>query len=88
MLSDPTILDRVIDPQHGDFPPAVARLVLKFAFPPKDRARYEKLSYKAQDGKLTAKERAELQDYLNVNDLLIVLKAKAEASLRDKSPAA
>jgi hypothetical protein len=88
MLSDPAILERVIDPEHGDFPPEVARQVLKFAFPPKDRARYEKLSYKAQDGELSAKERAELQDYLNVNDLLIILKAKAEVSLRDKSPAA
>ena len=88
MLSDPAILDRVIDSKRGDFPPAVARQILKFAFPPKDRARYEKLSYKAQDGKLTEKERAELEDYLNVNDLLIVLKAKAEASLRNESPAA
>jgi hypothetical protein len=88
MLSDPAILERVIDPEHGDFPPEVARQVLKFAFPPKDRARYEKLSYKAQDGDLSTKERAELQDYLNVNDLLIILKAKAEVSLRDKSPAA
>ena len=88
MLSDPAILDRVIDSKRGDFPAEVARQVLKFAFPPKDRARYEKLSYKAQDGTLTVKERAELEDYLNVNDLLIVLKAKAEASLRNESPAA
>jgi hypothetical protein len=88
MLTDPAILERVIDPKHGDFPPELARQVLKFAFPPKDRARYVKLSYKAQDGKLSAKEQAELQDYLNVNDLLIILKGKAEVSLRDKSPAA
>src|SRR5665213_2666696 len=88
MLKDPTILDRVIVSKRGDFPPDVAREVHKFAFPPRDRARYEKLSYKAQDGSLTEKERADLEDYLNVNDLLIVLKAKAEASLRDESPAA
>ena len=88
MLSDPAILDRVIDPKRGDFPPAVARQILKFAFPPKDLTRFEKLSYKAQDGKLSVKERAELEDYLNVNDLLIILKTKAEASLRNQNPAA
>ena len=50
------------------------RQVLKFTFPLKDRCRYEKLSYKAQNGTLTAKERADLEDHLNVNDLLMVLK--------------
>ena len=88
MLTDPAILERVIDPKRGDFPVDLARRVLKFTFPAKDRARYEKLSYKAQDGKLSVSERAELEDYLNVNDLLIILKAKAEASLRRKNPAA
>lgn len=88
MLSDPAILDRVINSRGGHFPPDLARQVLKFTFPAKDRNRYEKLSYKAQNGTLTAKERADLEDYLNVNDLLMALKAKAEASLRDESPAA
>ena len=88
MLSNPAILDRVINSGRGDFPPDLAKQVLEFAFPPKERHRYEKLSDKAQNGTLTAKERADLEDYLNVNDLLMVLKAKAEASLRDESPAA
>ena len=88
MLSDLAILDRVINSGRGGFPPDLARQVLKFAFPAKDRRRYERLSYKAQNGTLIAKERAELEDYLNVNDLLMVLKAKADASLRDESPAA
>lgn len=88
MLSDPAILERVIDPKRGNFPAALAKQVLKFAFPAKDRRRYEKLSYKAQSGKLTAAEQAELEDYLNVNDLLMILKAKAGASLGDKNPAA
>ena len=88
MLTDPTILERVIDPKRGDFPAPLARQVLKFTFPPKDRARYKRLSSKAQEGRLSESERAQLEDYLNVNDLLIILKAKAEASLRRKSPAA
>ena len=88
MLTNPAILERVIDPERGDFPIDFARQVLKFAFPPKDRARYEALSYKAQDGELSAAEKAELEDYLNVNDLLMILKAKAESSLREQNPAA
>lgn len=88
MLTNPAILERVIDPDCGDFPIDFARQVLKFAFPAKDRARYEVLSYKAQDGKLSAAERAELEDYLNVDDLLMILKAKAEASLHEQNSAA
>jgi hypothetical protein len=88
MLTDPAILERVIDPKRGGFSASLARQVLKFTFLRKDLARYEKLSYKARDGTLSAPERAELEDYLNVNDLLMILKAKAEASLRDQTPAA
>ena len=87
MLSDPAILDRAMNSKQG-FPPGVAREFLKFAFPTEDLARYEKLSRKAQDDTLTKKERAELEDCLNVNDLLMILKAKAEISLRKKGSAA
>lgn len=86
MLNHPTILERVISPQRGGFSPELAREVLKFAFPPEDRTRYQQLSSKAQDGLLTPEERAELEDYLDVDDLLMILKAKAQVSLRDPNP--
>ena len=76
MLSNLAILERVIDSKTGDFPAGLAQAVLKFTFPAKDRARYEKLSYKAQSKKLSAAEQAELEDYLNINDFLTILKAK------------
>ena len=88
MLTDLAILERVIDAKTGNFSTALAKQVLKFTFPPKDRARYAKLSYKASAGKLKPTEQAELEDYLNVNDLLMILKAKAGASLRGQTPAA
>lgn len=88
MLTHPGILERVIDPQHGDFPPDLARQVLKFDFPSADHARYEDLSAKAQQGTLSEEERAELEDYLNVNDFLMILRAKAQASLRAHGSAA
>ena len=88
MLTHPGILERVIDPQRGDFPAEVARQVLKFDFPPADHARYEELSAKAQAGALSGQERMELEDYLNVNDFLMMLRAKAQASLRAHGSAA
>jgi hypothetical protein len=87
MLSDSAILERVIDPKRGDFPPELARRILQFDFPTSDHARYAELSAKAQDGSLTEQERAELEDYLNVSDFLTIIKAKAEASLRQNSAA-
>jgi hypothetical protein len=82
MVSRPAILERVLGLNRADFPAEVAREMLKFSFPPDDRDRYRELSAKAQDGVLSEEERSELEDYLNVDDLLIMLKAKAEASLR------
>jgi hypothetical protein len=88
MLNHPAILERVIDPQRGDFPADLAQRVLMFTFAPQDRERYLELSARAQSDTLTADERGELGDYLNVNDFLMILKAKAHASLNSQTSAA
>ncbi len=88
MLTHPEILDRLFEPAAGTFPKALARQLLDVHFPPADHARYEQLSTKAQDGRLTAKERALLEDYVNLNDFLMILKTKARASLQKRSSAA
>jgi hypothetical protein len=88
MVIRASILERVIEPARGGFSAEFAREVLKFGFPPADHARYTQLSAKAQNSSLTEEEAAELDDYLNVNDFLTILKAKAEASLRPKGSAA
>ena len=67
------------------FSEEMARQILGIHFSPADHARYEELSAKAQEGALSPDERAELEDFLNLNDLLIVLKTKAESSLRDSA---
>ena len=67
------------------FSKELARQILTLHFPPEDHQRYEELSAKAQEGALTEEERTELDDLLNLNDLLMVLKAKAEVSLRDSA---
>ena len=42
----------------------------------------EALSLKAQQGTLTSKERADLEEYVRVSDLLAILQSKARTSLR------
>ena len=88
MVVRASILERVIEPTRGGFSAEFAREVLKFGFPAADHARYTELSAKAQDDTVTEEESAELEDYLNVDDFLTILKAKAEASLRSKGSAA
>ncbi|HZL38364.1 MAG TPA: hypothetical protein VFC78_23830 [Tepidisphaeraceae bacterium] len=82
MKAAPSILERVIKPREGDFSEEHARYVLSLHFSPEDLARYELLAAKAQEGDLTDAEAAELDEFLEVNTLLIVLKSKARISLR------
>ena len=67
--------------------PELARFVLDLDFPPGDHARFEELSAKAQAGALTPDEAAELDNYLHVDNLLAILRLKAERSLGTGSSA-
>ena len=87
MAPRPSALERLFRPAQGDMPPAVARELLKFDFAPEDHARYAALSEKAQLGTLTADERADLDDLLNANDVLMILRAKARMTLGQPSAA-
>ena len=88
MLDRLSILERVINPSHGDLTVELAKQILAFDFPPDDHERYVELSSKANEGQLSEEERRELEEYLNVDDFLMVIKAKAHASLARQTPAA
>ena len=88
MSSRIQILQHVMDPGGGGFSEELARQLLGLDFPPADHERYEALSAKANEGTLTEAERAELNDYVDVNDLLTLLQARARASLKKRNPAA
>jgi hypothetical protein len=81
MVTRSTILEHVIDPARGNLPEQLARYLLTLDFPPADHQRYQQLAEKAQAASLTDQERAELDDFLNVNDFLTIVQAKAKASL-------
>jgi hypothetical protein len=88
MLSHPELLDRVFEPFSGALSAELAHQILNVSFPATDHIRYEELSAKAQDGKLSPDEQDELDDYLNLNDFLVILKAKASTSLGANGSAA
>ena len=88
MASRVSILEHVIGAAKGDLSAELANYLLTFDFPPADQARYAELSAKAQDGSLLAEERAELEDFLNVNDFLTIVQSKARAALGKQSSAA
>jgi hypothetical protein len=82
------IFGSIIEPRRGDLSPEHARYVLSLKFNESEQARSQELSYKAQEGKLTAKERHELDRLLMANSFLIVLKSKARLSLKRHPSAA
>ena len=88
MANRASILEHVISQAKGDLSAELARYILSLDFPPADQARYAELSAKAQSGALSAEERAELEDFLNVNDFLTIVQSKARVTLGDQSSAA
>jgi hypothetical protein len=81
MVSRSSILEHVIEPERGSLSAEFARYLLTLDFPRSDQDRYAVLAGKAQSGILTPEEKAELDEFLNVNDFLTIIQAKARASL-------
>jgi hypothetical protein len=67
---------------RGSLTPEAARAILSLDFTPEDHHRVEELSRKAQEGLLSDEERADLEEYLRVNDALTILQSKARQLLR------
>ena len=88
MVAGVSILERIINPDSGDFTSEVAKYFLSFDFTPEQHARSEELSGKAAEGALSQEEATELDEYLAANALLSVLQSKARMSVRRQNPAA
>jgi hypothetical protein len=81
MVTRTNILEHVIEPRRGDLTRELAEYILSWDFSAADHRRYAELSEKAQAGALTAEERAELEEYLSINDFLTIVQTKARTSL-------
>lgn len=75
------ILKGIVKPRQGNLPRILAEYLLTLDFSPSAHRRHATLSRKAQSGKLTRKDRAELEDMLTLNTFLTVVQSKARASL-------
>jgi hypothetical protein len=80
--SDAAILSRLIRPADGSLPATASEAWLDIRFEQGDLDRMHELVVKNQEDRLTAGERAELENYRRVSFLLDLLHAKARLSLK------
>ena len=59
----------------------LAESILALDFPEADAARIKELNARANEGRLTADEEAELEAYVNISDLLAYWQSKARQTL-------
>ena len=81
-VSDARILSDVIAPERPDFAPEMARSVLSLRFSETQNARMRELAARNGQGTITETERAEMESYRRVGNLLALLQAKARLSLK------
>jgi hypothetical protein len=84
----PTIVDlisRVLEPENGSLHEELARFILTCRFPSEDQRRLRELAEKRRRGTLSEIEEAEMDRYIKAADFIEVLKAKAAASLGNRS---
>jgi hypothetical protein len=80
--SKPTVWDRVIDPHWADLEPQAARSILRLKFTKADVARMNKLAEWNRQGRLTEKQREEMEYYLHVGHMLAIFHSKARMALK------
>ncbi len=77
------VLQRLIESAGTPMTPEAARFFLGLNLSEEERERVSALNEKASDGALSADERAELEEYLLVGDLIGLLHSRARRILRD-----
>jgi hypothetical protein len=76
------ILTRLVDPEEPKLTSAAAEGILTIAFSSVDKDRMNVLAAKSRSGKLTTKEKREIEAYSRVSSLLGILKSKARRILK------
>jgi hypothetical protein len=73
-----SVLDRMLDPLSRCLDAESAKRVLELKIDPAVQARVDVLAERANEGLLTPEERAEYEAYVNIDDVISILKMKAE----------
>lgn len=77
-----TVLSRALELKNGNVPPEGARFIMNLGIRDEDKKRTLDLLAKQQQGPLTAEERDELESYIQADNMLSILKAKALLALK------
>jgi hypothetical protein len=77
-----TVLSRALQSKGGDVPPEGARFILDLGIGEDIKKRTLSLLAKQQKGRITAEEMEELESYVQADNMLSVLKARAILALR------
>ena len=75
------VLDEMLEPVSRSLGLKTARALVALRVGGRTQSRVEKLAGKCNDGKLTAKERAEYEAYIQASTLIGILQAKARRIL-------
>jgi hypothetical protein len=87
MTSTDTLWRRIVAPDTPDLHPAVAEYFLSLGFTPEEKERYLALAAKEHRDR-TDEETAELNEFVQTNQMLMLFQAKARLSLKRHQPAA
>ncbi len=79
---EPAIWARLMKARREHLAPEVAEYLLSLDFDESDRVRMMELASRSEAGELTAEEKAELDSYLHIGNLLTVMQSKARVALR------
>jgi hypothetical protein len=80
--SEAAILSRLIRPEDDHLTAEAAEALLGIRFESADLARMHELAVKNQDGRITADERNEMENYRRVGFLLDLIHSKARRALK------
>jgi len=72
---------RLMEAPTGKLSPEAAEYILSIGFDQSDRDRMEQLAERSEAGTLTDEDRAELDSYLHVGNLLAVMQSRARLAL-------
>jgi hypothetical protein len=77
-----TVLSRALELKNGGMPPEGARFIMNLGIRDEDKQRALALLTKRQQGSLTAEEGDELESYIQADNMLSILKARALLALK------
>ena len=80
-ISETYILNEMVSPDGGDFPPEGAKALLALQFTSRAISRMNELAEKNRLDVISAVEKEEMEKYMRVGNFLSAIKAKARLSL-------